>query len=78
VSPVEIHVEFNDLYMRHVATLGSGDPEDHGPWAWGHTERRRSTSCWRSRACRRTRPTFFAKLSPNALQDALKGTNGNQ
>jgi hypothetical protein len=37
VSPVQIHVEFNDLYMRHVATLGSGDPEDDEPMAWGNT-----------------------------------------
>ena len=37
MSPVQIHVEFNDLYMRHVATLGSGDPEDDEPMAWGNT-----------------------------------------
>lgn len=40
MSPVQLHVEFNPLYMRYVATLGSGDPEDHAPWAWGHTEQK--------------------------------------
>ena len=39
MSPVEIHVEFNDLVMKYLATLGSGDPEDRAPWAWGGTEK---------------------------------------
>jgi hypothetical protein len=39
VSPVEIYVEFNTLVMKYLATLGSGDPEDRAPWAWGHTEK---------------------------------------
>jgi hypothetical protein len=31
-------VEFNTLFMLYVATLGSGDPEDNEPMAWGDTQ----------------------------------------
>ena len=37
MSPVQIHVEFNPLYMLYVATLGDGDPEDHAPTGLGWT-----------------------------------------
>ena len=43
MSPVQLHVEFNTLFMLYVATLGSGDPEDNEPMAWGNTQEEAAT-----------------------------------
>ena len=40
MSPVQVYAEFNSLFDLYVATLGSGDPEDDAPMAWGHTEQK--------------------------------------
>lgn len=39
MSPVEIHVEFNNLYELYVATLGDGDPENNAPTGLGWTQK---------------------------------------
>lgn len=38
MSPVQVYAEFNTSVMKYLATLGSGDPEDRAPWAWGSTK----------------------------------------
>jgi hypothetical protein len=38
VSPVQLHVEFNHLYMLYAATLGDGDPEGNAAPVLGDTE----------------------------------------